>query len=40
MALVLLLAGLYSGPFRKQFLAMKAQEKQEKKEKKAAHSGG
>ena len=35
--MVLLLAGLYSGPFRKQFLAMKAQEKQEKK---AAHSKG
>ena len=39
-AMILLLTGLYTGPFRKQFLAMKAQEKQEKKEKKAAHSGG
>lgn len=39
-AMILLLTGLYTGPFRKQFLAMKAQKKQEKKEKKAAHSGG
>ena len=38
--MVFIIAGLMTGPYRKEFMAQKAQERKERKEKKAALKGG